>query len=144
MLYALAASAAKTLDISVPQVVEAAGYWFIPYVLTTEYGRMLSMAGKTFSECLKNLNAMHGHLRIAHFHSMNMPNIRATMEVRSLPLESQIIFILTVYLQRETESAGSNTLRARRRVRDSALYSLALCMPWRRSSMVSPKFQSLP
>lgn len=43
------------------------------------------MAGKTFAEALRNLNAMHGHLRIAHFHSMFMPNIRATMEVRIFP-----------------------------------------------------------
>lgn len=82
MLYALAGSASKVLDISVAQVIEAVGYWFIPFVLATEYGRMLSMAGKSFSECLKNLNAMHGHLRIAHFNSTMMPNIRATMEVR--------------------------------------------------------------
>lgn len=65
-----------------PQVVEAVGYWFIPYVLTTEYGRVLTMVGKSFGECLKNVNAMHGHIRIAHFSQMNMPIIRTVFEVR--------------------------------------------------------------
>jgi hypothetical protein len=83
VLYAIAGAASKTLDLPLAQVVEAVGYWFIPYVLSTEYGRMLSMAGKSFSECLSNLNAMHGHLRIAHFGGMHMPNIRTVMEVRS-------------------------------------------------------------
>ena len=62
-------------------MLEAAGYWFIPYLAGSEYGRILSMAGKTFGEALRNVNAMHGHLRIAHFAQMNMPNIRAVFEV---------------------------------------------------------------
>lgn len=84
VIYNLANAAAKTLDITVAQVVEAVGYWFIPYVLTTEYGRVLTMVGKSFGECLKNVNAMHGHIRIAHFSQMNMPIIRTVFEVRNV------------------------------------------------------------
>ncbi|KAL6076242.1 Heme NO-binding protein [Balamuthia mandrillaris] len=68
------------LDISVPELLEALGYYLIEYILKTDYSKLLNLAGKTLPEVLNNINRMHGHLKASPLHQMSPPTFRCTQE----------------------------------------------------------------
>ncbi|KAL6076243.1 Heme NO binding associated [Balamuthia mandrillaris] len=79
-LYKIAGAASKLLDIPLAELVESAGYYFVEYILKTEHGKILTHVGRTLPEILKNINSMHGHLKISRLHQMQPPTFRCTNE----------------------------------------------------------------
>ncbi len=80
ILYDLLRVASELLSLSVSVLLETAGSWFISYVKSTEYCKLLSVAGSSFVAIITHLNSMHTHMRNAHFSHLNMPDFHAIVE----------------------------------------------------------------
>lgn len=80
VIYTLLTVAAQELNTTVPELLEAIGYWFPIYVKSTAYGKVLSSAGNSLKEILTNINTMHGHIKMGYFSEMRPPTFRITRE----------------------------------------------------------------
>jgi len=48
----------------------------VVYVRTTDYGKLFSIVGTTLADTLKNINSLHGHLKVTGFTEATFPTFR--------------------------------------------------------------------
>lgn len=89
-LYEIAAAGSTILKLPVPELIEKVGYHFYTFIKGTPYAKMLDIAGSSFVDLLKNLNALHGHMVKSHFKEMKSPQFRAVVE-----MEGKVAFFYT-------------------------------------------------
>lgn len=64
VLCRLAHSAAKHLGITVAELIEAVGFYFVQFAFEQGYSKLLRALGHNIVEFLINLNSLHLHLNV--------------------------------------------------------------------------------
>lgn len=70
---ALVEAASELSGLSVPQVYEAFGEFFVPYIIDEGYENLLCCQGSTLKDWMTNINAIHQHLQTTFPKKMVMP-----------------------------------------------------------------------
>jgi guanylate cyclase soluble subunit beta len=66
-------AASELSGLTVPQVYEAFGVFFVPYVIDEGYENLLCCQGSTLKDWMTNINAIHQHLQTTFPKKMIMP-----------------------------------------------------------------------
>ncbi|KAG7370247.1 adenylate/guanylate cyclase [Nitzschia inconspicua] len=69
----LVQAASDLSGLTVPQVYEAFGEFFVPYIIGEGYHNLLCCQGSTLRDWMSNINAIHQHLQNTFPKSMTMP-----------------------------------------------------------------------
>ncbi|KAG7344816.1 adenylate and guanylate cyclase catalytic domain containing protein [Nitzschia inconspicua] len=69
----LVQAASDLSGLTVPQVYEAFGEFFVPYIIDEGYHNLLCCQGSTLRDWMSNINAIHQHLQNTFPKSMTMP-----------------------------------------------------------------------
>ncbi|KAG7374610.1 adenylate and guanylate cyclase catalytic domain containing protein [Nitzschia inconspicua] len=69
----LVQAASDLSGLTVPQVYEAFGEFFVPYIIDEGYYNLLCCQGSTLRDWMSNINAIHQHLQNTFPKSMTMP-----------------------------------------------------------------------
>ena len=62
--YDLVSAASKELNLSSAEVLRAFGQYWIKYTAKEGYGELIARSGRSFVECLENLNDLHGRVAL--------------------------------------------------------------------------------
>ncbi len=66
LTYQLAAEAAKKMNITLEQALEAFGEHWILFTVDEGYGDLINICGSSFVEFLSNINSLHTRIRLLH------------------------------------------------------------------------------
>ncbi|KAG7349232.1 adenylate/guanylate cyclase [Nitzschia inconspicua] len=69
----LVQAASDLSGLTIPQVYEAFGEFFVPYIIDEGYHNLLCCQGSTLRDWMSNINAIHQHLQNTFPKSMTMP-----------------------------------------------------------------------
>ena len=69
----LVVAASEVSGLSVDQVLEAFGEFFVPYIIGEGYESLLCCQGSTMKDWMTNINAIHQHLQTTFPKKMTMP-----------------------------------------------------------------------
>eukprot|EP01094_Clydonella_sp_ATCC50884_P028530 TRINITY_DN858_c0_g1_i2.p1 TRINITY_DN858_c0_g1~~TRINITY_DN858_c0_g1_i2.p1 ORF type:complete len:755 (-),score=264.23 TRINITY_DN858_c0_g1_i2:194-2458(-) len=75
---ALGQNAAALLGVSLAEVLEVAGVWFIVWVKKSDYANILEMGGSSLSDVLQRVNMLHANMKTSFFPDMEPPQFFTT------------------------------------------------------------------